>query len=81
VGGLNVRNIQPDIERMSVEAILAAALSNIIDDERRGGDYAVIAGSDRAMLETHKAQAKGAPCAGCGDPWPCGVVRGIFAPD
>ncbi len=69
-----------DYRGKPVAWVLNAVMAKLVNDERRGGDYAIWAGSDRTVLSEHPApESTGQPCPNCGEPWPCGPVRGILA--
>lgn len=63
--------------------IKTQTLALITRDEKRGGDYARLASLNSEILQSHDTTTRmvGDPCAGCGEPWPCAMVRGIAALD
>lgn len=58
--------------------------SHFIAFEARGGDYRVFAQAERSMAMKHSLPHGGSygdACDGCGQPWPCGVIWGMLAPE
>lgn len=65
------------------EQTVAAAHRRIADDRERGEPYAGFVTLNEEIIQDHRTATRttGAPCTACGEPWPCGMVRGIFAVD
>lgn len=69
--------------RWTYDQTVAEARRRIAADRDRGGPYAPFAELNEQILSEHTPRSglKGTPCNECGEPWPCGMFRGIFAAD
>lgn len=74
-------------EGLTVGAIDAEVRYRIRRWQERGGDYRELARSSERYLEVHRptvVDARGladGPCSACQDPWPCGMITHVWAPD